>query len=172
MHMVKRWFAAAMLILCLSLMAAGCAGQGGGGKASAAGPMFKEKASTADVNQFMADAKGKVVLLNVFASWCGYCMQEVPDLVALRSIYPADELAMLGVSLDDAADLPELQRVIKEMNISYPVYLVGDDYAEKNNITGIPVTIIYDRNGTEYKTILGYVERSEIEKPIVELLNR
>ena len=172
MHMLKRWFVATMLILCLSLVAVGCAKQGGTGKSATGGPMFMDKASTADVAQFMADAKGKVVLLNVFASWCGYCMQEVPDLVALRGIYPAGELAMLGVSLDDAADLPELQRIIKEMNISYPVYMVGDDYAEKNNITGIPVTIIYDRNGMEYKTILGYVERSEIEKPIVELLNR
>lgn len=161
---------AILALLCVSLGLAGCVKTGGGGKS--ASTMFMEKATTADVEQFIADSKGKVVLVNVFASWCGYCMQELPDLVSIRAKYSKDDLAMLGVSLDDASDLPELQRIIKEMNVSYPVYMVGDDYAEKHNITGIPVTIIYDRTGKEYRNIMGYVEKEEIEKPIGELLNK
>ena len=161
---------AVLALLCVSLGLAGCVKTGGGGKS--ASTMFMEKATTADVEQFVADSKGKVVLVNVFASWCGYCMQEVPDLVAMRGAYSRDDVAMLGVSLDDASDLPELKRLVKEMNVSYPVYVVGDDYAEKYNITGIPVTIIYDREGKEYKSIVGYVPKAEIEKPIGELLNK
>ena len=161
---------AVLALLCVSLGLAGCVKTGGGGKS--ASTMFMEKATTADVEQFVADSKGKVVLVNVFASWCGYCMQEVPDLVSMRAAYSRDDVAMLGVSLDDSSDLPALKQVIKEMSISYPVYVVGDDYAEKHNITGIPVTIIYDRNGKESKSIMGYVPREEIEKPIGELLNK
>ena len=48
----------------------------------------------------------------------------------------------------------------------------GDDFAEKNNITGVPVTIIYDRNGKVHRNIMGYVEKEEIERPLVELLNK
>lgn len=162
--------AAILVLMCVALGAVGCAKRGGAG--TGAEVMFKENATTADVEQFVAASKGKVTVVNAFASWCGYCMQELPDLVAMRATYSRDDVAMLGVSLDDASDLPELKRVLKEMNVSYPVYVVGDDYAEKHNITGIPVTIIYDRNGKEYRTIMGYVEKSEIEKPIGELLNK
>ena len=162
--------AAVFALICVCLAAAGCAKPGG--TSAGADVMFKEKAVTADVDQFVAASKGKVTVVNVFASWCGYCMQEVPDLVSMRAAYSRDDVAMLGVSLDDSSDLPALKQVIKEMSISYPVYVVGDDYAEKHNITGIPVTIIYDRNGKEYKSIMGYVPREEIEKPIGELLNK
>ena len=168
MRGISKYALAAALTLCMCLSVAGCVRPGGSGGSSDV--MFKEKAATADVEQFVADAKGKVVLVNVFASWCGYCMQELPDLVSIRGEYSRDDLAMLGVSLDDESDMAELKRVIKEANVSYPVYMVGDDYAEKYNITGIPVTIIYDRNGKEYKTIMGYVEKQEIEKPLGELL--
>jgi thiol-disulfide isomerase/thioredoxin len=157
--------------MCASLGVTGCV-KPGGVDTDSAEAMFKGKASVADVDQFVAANAGKVVLVNVFASWCGYCVQSLPDLVAMRAAYSKGDLAMLGVSLDDASDLPELKRLIKEMNISYPVYMVGDDYAEKHNITGIPVTIIYDRNGKEYRSIMGYTPRAEIEKPIGELLNK
>ena len=172
MHKINSYaLTVVFLLLCVCLAAAGCVKSGGAG-AGAAEAMFKEKATSADVDQFVVASKGKVTVVNVFASWCGYCMQEVPDLVSMRAAYSRDDVAMLGVSLDDTSDLPELKRVISEMKISYPVYMVSDDYAEKHNITGIPVTIIYDRNGKEYKSIMGYVPREEIEKPIGELLNK
>jgi thiol-disulfide isomerase/thioredoxin len=155
--------------MCISLGVAGCVKPGG--VAGSPEVMFKEKASSADVDQFIAANSGKVVLVNVFASWCGYCVQGLPDLVDMHAVY-SEEVAMLGVSLDDASDLPELKRLIREKNIPYPVYMVGDEYAEKHNITGIPVTIIYDRAGNEYRSVMGYTPRDEIEKPIVELLNK
>lgn len=168
----KYLFMAVLLVLCVSLGAMGCVRTGGGNTGTTSQVMFKEKASPTDVENFLAASKGKVVLVNVFASWCGYCMQELPDIVSLRAKYPEDRLAVLGVALEDDSTLPDLKRVISEMKVSYPVYVAGDDFAEKNNITGIPVTIIYDREGKEYRTIMGYVGKEEIEKPLMELLNK
>ncbi len=162
-------FIASLLMICVGLSAAGCARPGAGAGQE---QMYKENASPKDVENFIAASKGKVVLVNVFASWCGYCMQELPDIVALRAKYSKDDLAVLGVALEDASTLPDLKRVISEMKVSYPVYVAGDDFAEKNNITGVPVTIIYDRDGKVHRNIMGYVEKEEIERPLVELLNK
>ena len=84
MRKISNYALAAILVLmCVALGAAGCVKSGAG--VGSPNEMFKEKATTADVEQFVAASKGKVVLVNVFASWCGYCMQELPDHVAMRA---------------------------------------------------------------------------------------
>jgi thiol-disulfide isomerase/thioredoxin len=91
------------------------------------------------VDVHLASFKGKVILLNFWATWCGPCRVEIPDLIALQTQY-ADELVVLGISVDDEAD--KMKPYAEDMKINYPL-LVGlgrDDIQEAYGpLWGIPV---------------------------------
>jgi thiol-disulfide isomerase/thioredoxin len=96
----------------------------------------------------LADYKGKVILLDFWATWCGPCKYEIPGFVELQEQYGKQGLQVIGVSVDDTAD--KLPPFVKEFKMNYPV-LVGlghDDLQEAYGpIWGIPVNVLISRNG-------------------------
>src|SRR5690242_6608727 len=72
-----------------------------------------------------ADARGKVVLLNFWATWCGPCRAEIPDLVELQAKYK-DQLRVIGLIVDDD-DLDAIHKFVQEFHINYPVAAASDD---------------------------------------------
>jgi thiol-disulfide isomerase/thioredoxin len=118
----------------------------------------------------LASYKGKVIILNFWATWCGPCKAEIPDLVKLQAEYP-DDLAVLGFSVDDTPD--KMKPYATEYNINYPL-LVGDGREDVQDaygpLWGIPVSVIIDREGKIAKKHSGIASREQFEREIKPLL--
>jgi thiol-disulfide isomerase/thioredoxin len=122
----------------------------------------------ADVN--LASFKGKVVLINFWATWCGPCRAEIPSLVELQDTY-RDELVVLGVSIDDPAE--KLKPYAAEFKMNYPV-LVGDGHQDMQDafgpLYGIPVSVIVGRDGRIARKHSGIATKEQFEREIKALL--
>ena len=114
--------------------------------------------------------KGKVVLVNFWATWCGPCRYEIPDLVEMRGEYEPDQVAIIGVSLDQGPDdqvQPLLDKFIKRYDINYLIVhdgrhdLVRQFVRGNSGSMGIPMTFIIDREGRVYKTHIGVPKDSK-----------
>jgi len=113
---------------------------------------------------------GKVILINFWATWCGPCRIEIPDLIELQTKYK-DDLVILGVSVDDSAE--KMKPYAAEMKINYPL-LVGlghDDMLEAYGpLWGIPVSVFVDRDGRIHKKHSGIASKEQIEREIIAAL--
>src|SRR5581483_3699324 len=93
----------------------------------------------------LRDLRGKVVVVNFWATWCPPCRKEMPDLNALYQRYKDDGLVVLAISDEDAA---KVQPFIAERHISYPILLdAGRKVNDEFRIDGIPKTFVYNRDG-------------------------
>ena len=112
----------------------------------------------------LRDYEGKVVLVNFWATWCGPCRYEIPALVEMSSEYDPEQVAIIGISLDQGPPehvLPLIGEFVERLAINYPV--VHDGQAEllrafyKENLAqvGVPLTFIFDRQGRVYKRHIG-----------------
>ena len=96
----------------------------------------------------LADYRGKVILLDFWATWCGPCKYEIPGFVSLQETYGKDGLQVIGVSVDDTVE--KLQPFVKQFSMNYPVLLglghedVQDAYGP---VIGIPISVIISRDG-------------------------
>jgi thiol-disulfide isomerase/thioredoxin len=116
------------------------------------------------------DYKGKVVLVNFWATWCAPCLAEMPDLEKLQREYQKKGLQIVGVSYP-TEKAPEVTKAIKRLRISYPI-LLGDEKAlslfKVSDI--LPVTVIIDRAGKVRGRILGILGPDEFEELVKPLL--
>ena len=93
----------------------------------------------------LQDLRGKVVLVNFWATWCPPCRKEMPDLQALYDKYKESGLVVLAISDEEAGKVPPF---IAERKISYPVMLdPGRNVNDLYRVEGIPKTFVYDRDG-------------------------
>lgn len=90
-------------------------------------------------------AKGKVVLINFFATWCPPCKEEIPHLMGIRKGIPEDKLVLIGVSVDE--DIQELRKFAMKTRFNYPVYTGQGDLLAALELSAIPHMIIVDREG-------------------------
>jgi thiol-disulfide isomerase/thioredoxin len=114
--------------------------------------------------------KGKVILLNFWATWCGPCKAEIPSLVELQEKY-ADDLVVLGFSVDDPAE--KMKPYAEEYKVNYPL-LVGNGREDVQNafgpLLGIPVSVIIGRDGIIAKKHTGIATKEQFEREIQALL--
>lgn len=119
----------------------------------------------------LASFKGKVVLLNFWATWCGPCKAEIPGFVELQEKY-RDKLTIIGYSVDDTAELAK--KYAAEYKMNYPILLgegredVQDAYGP---IWGIPASFLIDKDGNVCRKHMGIAPKAVFEKEIVALLN-
>jgi peroxiredoxin len=120
----------------------------------------------------LADYKGKVVLLNYWATWCGPCKVEIPDLVALQDKYRDRGFVVLGVSQDD--DPETLRSFAASFKMNYPV-LVGRDKPElldaQGPLWGLPTSYLIGRDGTICTRHLGPATKEQFAREIEALLS-
>jgi cytochrome c biogenesis protein CcmG/thiol:disulfide interchange protein DsbE len=94
----------------------------------------------------LSSYRGKVVLLNFWATWCEPCLTEMPTFVEWQKQYGSENFQVIGVSMDDAT--PEVRSTVSRLKLNYPV-LMGDEYlgAAYGGVLGLPVTFLIDRDG-------------------------
>jgi peroxiredoxin len=117
--------------------------------------------------------RGKVIVLNFWASWCSPCLHEIRDFVGYHAKYKARGLQIIGVGLDDERKLRNVQRTLE---INYPV-LIADpatDLLQRwGNRSGVvPYTVVIDREGRVKFSQRGLVSREDFEEYILPLLNK
>jgi cytochrome c biogenesis protein CcmG/thiol:disulfide interchange protein DsbE len=118
----------------------------------------------------LADYKGKVVLLNFWATWCVGCKEEIPWFVDFQTKYKPEGLEVLGVSLDDEG-WKVLKPYLAEHPMNYTVLLGNDDVATLyGGVDALPTTLLIDRNGNIASSHLGVVDRVAVEKELQALL--
>jgi peroxiredoxin len=119
----------------------------------------------------LADYKGKVILLNYWATWCGPCKVEIPDLIALYDQYKHKGFVVLGVSQDD--DPETLRSFASTFKMNYPV-LVGRDHPDlldaQGPLWGLPTTYLIGRDGSVCGKHLGPATKQDFEREITPLL--
>lgn len=118
----------------------------------------------------LSDFKGKVILLNFWATWCGPCKAEIPGFVELQKKYK-DDLVVIGFSVDDTVE--KAKAFATEYKMNYPVLLglgreeVQDAYGP---IWGIPASFVIGRDGKVCKRHMGIAPKAVFEKEIKALL--
>ena len=156
-----------------------------------------EKSSAADMFEFRVvslsgghisseDYKGRIVVLDVWATWCGPCRLVIPHLIEMQDKFKAKGVAVVGLSADDASEdgagLEPIKKFVKENRINYPIGMMNADmFTRIMRVTGddpdsgftIPTTIILDRGGKILKSYTGYFkgQEHEIEAIVNDLIS-
>ena len=119
----------------------------------------------------LADFKGKVVILDFWATWCPPCRAEIPGFIDLQKKYQAQGLVIVGVSLDDAG-VDTVKAFVQKMGMNYPVVMSDKNVISTyGNIEAIQTTFVIDRSGRIVKQHLGLTDESLFESEIKPLLN-
>jgi peroxiredoxin len=115
--------------------------------------------------------KGKVVLLDFWATWCHGCKVEIPWYVEFQNKYRDDGLTAIGVSMDDDG-WKSVKPFLKEHQLSYPVVIGNQDLANRyGGLTSLPMTLLIDRSGKIAESHAGVVDKDAFENKIKALLH-
>lgn len=121
-----------------------------------------------DLENIISDNKGKVVLVNMWATWCPYCRKELPGFSSLQKKYNG-KVEIIGIAFDENGE-QVVPPFLRKWNVTYTNYLAGEDITSGFSLLGFPTTIIYDTNGKEVNKHIGYVSEQDFEKEINEIL--
>jgi thiol-disulfide isomerase/thioredoxin len=116
--------------------------------------------------------KGRIVILNFWATYCVPCRKEMPDLAAIQNEYAALGVQVIGASADEAEDRAKVLQFIKETKINFPIWL-GATTADMMRLglgAALPGTVIIGRDGRVVKVISGIVSQSDLKKQIDTML--
>ena len=105
-----------------------------------------------------SDFRGKVLILDFYATWCGPCRRSIPHLVSLQKIHEAQGLQVIGLNVGGPEDLAEVPAFAAEFGIQYPLAIPDDDlvmFLMADN-DGIPQTFVFDRQGQLVERLTGF----------------
>ncbi|MCA1575385.1 MAG: TlpA family protein disulfide reductase [Acidobacteria bacterium] len=124
------------------------------------------------VEQSLSSLKGRIVILNFWATYCIPCRKEMPDLAAIQNDYAALGVQVIGASADDAADSTKVLQFVKETKINFPVWL-GATTADMMRFglgSALPGTVVIGKDGRIAKVISGVVNQADLKKQIESML--
>jgi peroxiredoxin len=132
-------------------------------------PNFKLTAHDGRVVE-LAKLKGKVVVVNFWATWCGPCRKEIPGFMDVHTQYKDKGVVVVGVSLDqDGWEV--VKPYVERTKINYPVVVAENGLAEAYEIpNAIPATYVVDKKGNIAKSHIGFMTKAELEGIIKPLL--
>jgi thiol-disulfide isomerase/thioredoxin len=171
----QNWLVAAVAVLALAtgLGVATWLRQPGPAKAGAAAALLS--APLLDLqNQphTLAQHRGKVLVVNFWATWCPPCREEIPLFIETQRKFEGKGLQFVGIALDNPQQVADFMR---EFGINYPVLIGGADESEAlrklgNPGGGLPFTLIYDRGGQLREKILGGLDAGRLEQLLAPLI--
>ncbi len=122
--------------------------------------------------QRLSSLKGRIVVLNFWATYCVPCRKEMPDLGAIQNEYAALGIQVIGASADEAEDRSKVLQFVKETRINFPVWM-GATTADMMRFglgAALPGTVIIDRDGRVARIISGIANQADLKKQIDALL--
>ncbi|MES2316752.1 MAG: TlpA disulfide reductase family protein [Pseudomonadota bacterium] len=136
------------------------------------GALFSQSMNDASgANHSLARWKGKPLVVNFWAPWCGPCVQEMPELNQLAIASAAQNINVIGIGIDSPANIAEFASRLK---ISYPLYVAGMGGTELarqfgNSAGGLPYTVLIGADGQVVKTYLGKLKFEELKADLAKL---
>jgi cytochrome c biogenesis protein CcmG, thiol:disulfide interchange protein DsbE len=110
----------------------------------------------------LADLRGDVVLLNVWATWCAPCRVEIPELQALHEEHADRGLRVVGVTVDSRNAIADVHAFIEEFGMTYDVWVDPDHRVlDRFGAAGVPITVLIDREGRVAWRHLGMFQRED-----------
>jgi len=124
------------------------------------------------IEQALSSYRGRIVVLNFWATWCVPCRKEMPDLSAIQNAYAAFGVQVIGASADQLADRAKAVQFIREAKINFPIWL-GATTADMQRFgvgPGLPATVIIGRDGKVAVVHHSVIQQAELKKEIDRLL--
>ena len=119
-------------------------------------------------NVKLSDFKGKVVIINFWATWCPPCKAEIPDFIELYKTYQKKGLVILGIALDNKE---KVVKFVKDNGINYPVLMGNQEVSNLyGGISGIPTSFVVDRKGIIKNVFVGLRSKEVFEQNIKDNL--
>ena len=119
----------------------------------------------------LAHYRGKVVLLNFWATWCAPCQVEMPTFATWQRRYGPQGLQVVGISMNE--DSAPVRRLVARLKLDYPVAMGSAQLGERyGGVLGLPLTYLIDRHGTVRARFQGETDPAAIEKQLRLLLSR
>ena len=116
----------------------------------------------------LSELRGKVVILDFWATWCPPCVKGIPEFVELYNEYKAQGLDVIGISVDRGPS--PVQKFVAKNNVNYPVVMADRKVADAYQPAYIPTTYILDRDGKIVTKVVGYNPKSFFVSEIKGLL--
>jgi thiol-disulfide isomerase/thioredoxin len=132
-------------------------------------PSFSKK-NVVDGTVVSSDAyRGKVLLINFWATWCPPCRKEIPYLIKLQEKYQEKGFSVIGISMDEGGKRL-VKKFVSKLKVNYPVIIGNAKIARGfGGVIGIPVSFVVDREGNLVKRLDGYVSEKVVEKELAKL---
>ena len=163
--MLRRFLAVSVVIIAVS---AGCTRQQNEPRGSVAAPDFTLQ-DLSGKNRNLSDYKGRVVLLDFWATWCPPCRAAIPGIERLHKTYSDKGLTVLAISMDDGG-WDTVKSFMNEYGITYPVLKATEDVVDKYMVRSIPTLILVDKQGNLHKQFMGFATEDVLEREIKAIL--
>jgi thiol-disulfide isomerase/thioredoxin len=115
------------------------------------------------------DYKGRVLILDFWATWCGPCKMEIPHLIELQEKYGDQGLTVIGITVDESPD-KDVPPYAAEVGMNYTNVRANDAFMSRYGVFALPTLVIYDRDGNQVMKRPGYIEKDQLEGIIKPLL--
>ena len=131
-------------------------------------------AKTIDGTSFkISDYRGKVLIVDIWATWCPPCKKEIPGFINIVKKYPKSDISIVGISMDNRISKSQLQGFVEKSGMNYPVVLITENRLLMSvfaDVRNIPTTYIIDADGIVRDRVVGMAPQSYFENRIQSIL--